>query len=284
MIELQTNFGGGKTHSLLTLYHLCSGRSAGQLPGIEALMVEANIEAIPSNVSRAVLVGHKISPGKPSIKEDGTEVRTLWGELAWQLGGAEAYAMVAEDDRNATNPGDTLRLLFNKYAPCVVLIDEWIRYAAQLHETSDLPGGSFDTHFTFAQALSEAAKAADRTMLLVRIPTSDAIRPAGELPGRSTWVPPPPRTRPTGDWKTGTSDSAACNPANLRFRATRRHASGARRRQDRRRSPFPPNGPRRRQSGNHPENPGRSPRRRPRPRRPRGDRERPDIEVQVTGF
>jgi predicted AAA+ superfamily ATPase len=157
----------------LALYHLCSGCPAGQLPGVEALMLEAKIEAIPTNVSRAVLVGHKISPGKPSIKEDGTEVRTLWGELAWQLGGAEGYAMVAEDDRKATNPGDTLRLLFNKYAPCVVLIDEWIRYAAQLHEKSDLPGGSFDTHFTFAQALSEAAKAADRTMLLVSIPASE---------------------------------------------------------------------------------------------------------------
>ena len=173
VIELQTNFGGGKTHSLLALYHLCSGCSAAELPGVEALMLEAKIEAIPTNVNRAVLVGHKISPGKPSIKEDGTEVRTLWGELAWQLGGAEGYAMVAEDDHKATNPGDTLRLLFNKYAPCVVLIDEWIRYAAQLHETSDLPGGSFDTHFTFAQALSEAAKAADRTMLLVSIPASE---------------------------------------------------------------------------------------------------------------
>jgi hypothetical protein len=57
--------------------------------------------------------------------------------------------------------------LFNKYAPCLVLIDEWIRYAAQLHEAPGLPGGTFDTQFTFAQALSEAARASDRTLLVV---------------------------------------------------------------------------------------------------------------------
>src|SRR5208337_3100527 len=34
-------------------------------------------------------------------------------------------------------------------------------------------GGSFGTHFTFAQTLSEAAKAADRALLVVSIPVSD---------------------------------------------------------------------------------------------------------------
>ncbi len=63
------------------------------------------------------------------------------------------------DDERATNPGDALRELFNKYGPCLILIDEWVAYARQLHDQGDLPGGSFETHFTFAQALTEAAKA-----------------------------------------------------------------------------------------------------------------------------
>jgi hypothetical protein len=126
-----------------------------------------------------VLVGNKISPGQPSRKPDGTVVHTLWGELAWQLGGAEAYALLADDDRNATNPGDTLRLLFNRYAPCLLLVDEWVAYARQLHDRADLPGGSFDTHFTFAQTLTEAAKAADRCLLVVSMPASE-IEMGGE--------------------------------------------------------------------------------------------------------
>ena len=50
-----------------------------------------------------VLVGNKISPGNPVTKEDGTVVRTLWGELAWQLGGRKAFDRIAADDENATN-------------------------------------------------------------------------------------------------------------------------------------------------------------------------------------
>ena len=57
----------------------------------------------------------------------------------------------------ATNPGDKLKDLFNRYAPCLILIDEWVAYARQLHYEKDLPAGDFDTHFTFAQTLSESA-------------------------------------------------------------------------------------------------------------------------------
>ncbi|MEH2448973.1 MAG: DUF499 domain-containing protein [Nostoc sp.] len=172
VIELQTNFGGGKTHAMLALYHLFMGVPASKLPGLEPVLEAANVLP-PPKVNTAVLVGNKISPGQPQPKKDGTVVRTLWGELAWQLGGREAYEMIREADETSTNPGDTLRLLFNRYAPCLILIDEWVAYARQLHEINDLPGGSFDTHFTFAQTLSESAKNANQTLLVVSIPASD---------------------------------------------------------------------------------------------------------------
>ena len=173
VVELQTNFGGGKTHSELALYHLFSGAAAGELPGAEELVKELGI-SLPKNVRRAVFVGTQISPGKPHKKPDGTTVRTLWGEIAWQLGGKEGYKLVKEDDEKATNPGNSLKELFNKYGPCLILIDEWVAYARQLHTTADLPAGSFETHFTFAQALSEAAKAAKNTLLVVSIPASES--------------------------------------------------------------------------------------------------------------
>ena len=125
-------------------------------------------------MKRAVFVGTQISPGKPHKKPDGTVVRTLWGEIAWQLGGKEGYKLVKEDDEHATNPGNSLKELFNKYGPCLILIDEWVAYARQLHTTADLPAGTFETHFTFAQALSEAAKAAKNTLLVVSIPASES--------------------------------------------------------------------------------------------------------------
>ena len=172
VVELQTNFGGGKTHSMLALYHLFCAMPATELPGLEPVFTKAGVNKIPAT-KRVVIVGNKVSPGSPSKKPDGTVVRTLWGELSWQLGCKEGYSLVKDDDLHATSPGDTLRVLFNKYAPCLILIDEWVAYARQLHEASDLPGGRFETHFTFAQTLSEAAKAAKNTLLVVSIPASE---------------------------------------------------------------------------------------------------------------
>ncbi len=172
VVQLQTNFGGGKTHSMLALYHLFSGVQPVELPSVESLLSDAGVSELPA-VKRVVLVGNKISPGNPSTKSDGTVVRTLWGEIAWQLGGAEAYSRIAADDERASNPGDRLRELFNDYGPCLILIDEWVAYARQLHDDADLPGGDFETHFTFAQALTEAARSADRCLLLISLPASD---------------------------------------------------------------------------------------------------------------
>ena len=56
---------------------------------------------------------------------------------------------------------------------CLILIDEWVAYARQLHDQSDLPAGTFETQFTFAQALTEAAKAAQHCLLVISLPASD---------------------------------------------------------------------------------------------------------------
>jgi predicted AAA+ superfamily ATPase len=172
VVQLQTNFGGGKTHSMLALYHLCSGTKPSELAGVADVIQVAGATKLPT-ARRVVLVGNRISPGNPVRKADGTVIRTLWGELAWQLGGKKAFARLAADDEKATSPGDVLRELFVEYGPCLVLIDEWVAYARQLHDQSDLPAGSFETQFTFAQALTESAKLAKNCMLVISLPASD---------------------------------------------------------------------------------------------------------------
>jgi hypothetical protein len=172
VVELQTNFGGGKTHSMLALYHLFGGARAGELQGIEPLLREVGLKAAPK-ANRAVLVGTDLSPAQPHTKPDGTVVRTLWGELAWQLGKAEGYQMVADSDARGVSPGGKLLGdLFRKYSPCLVLIDEWVAYARQIVGKNDMPGGNFAAQTTFAQALTEAAKAADKTLVVASIPAS----------------------------------------------------------------------------------------------------------------
>jgi uncharacterized protein len=171
VVELQTNFGGGKTHSLVALYHLAGGPPASELTGVDEVLKEAGVTSIEAQ--RAVLVGQMIGPGQVDEKPDGTQVHTLWGELAWQLGGRDAYDVVADADRSGTSPGAALVELFQAHTPCLILIDEWVAYARQLYGVDGLPAGSFDAQFTFAQALAEAARAVPGVLLVVSIPASD---------------------------------------------------------------------------------------------------------------
>ncbi|RIK10616.1 MAG: AAA+ family ATPase [Acidobacteria bacterium] len=178
VVELQTNFGGGKTHSMIALYHLAHGYKPSELPGVETMLADAKVGDPPA-VTTAVLVGQMIQPGTTHPKEDGVVVHTLWGELAYQLGGAAGYELVADADRTGTSPGSALIDLFKAYGPCLILIDEWVAYARQLYGVDGLPAGSFDAQFSFAQALAEAAKSVEGTLLVVSIPASD-IEVGGE--------------------------------------------------------------------------------------------------------
>lgn len=174
VVNLQTNFGGGKTHSMLALYHLFSGLSNQAFPQeIQTLIHStANANLTKLKVKRVALVGTYIQAGSPAVKEDGTEVSTLWGELAWQLGGREGYEMVADADQTGTSPGAALRKLIERYSPALILIDEWVAYARQLVTDKHLPAGPFETQFTFAQALTEAVKSVPGAMVVVSIPAS----------------------------------------------------------------------------------------------------------------
>ncbi len=172
VVELKTNFGGGKTHSMLALYHLFSGAEPGDLAGVDGILHGLEISQVPK-ARRAVLVGTALSPGQARTKPDGTVVRTLWGELAWQLGGAEAFALVADTDAHGVSPGShLLRDLFVTWGPALVLIDEWVAYARQIYGKSGLPAGSFDANLTFVQALTEAVKQTKDAMLVASLPAS----------------------------------------------------------------------------------------------------------------
>jgi hypothetical protein len=173
VVELHTNFGGGKTHSMLALYHMFSGVDFTDLPGMDSVLTLAG-GLKPPKAKRAVLVGTALSPGHSTTKPDGTIVHTMWGELAWQLLGAEGYKLVADADKAGVSPGsDRLRELFVKAAPSVTLIDEWVVYVRQLYNKDGLPAGSFDASLSFAQSLTEAARAVPRTLLVASIPSSD---------------------------------------------------------------------------------------------------------------
>jgi len=106
VIELQTNFGGGKTHAMLALYHLCNALKISDLPDTEPIFQETGLQEPPQDVNVAVLVGNKLQPSgiEPYSAQHRSQnrpfIKTIWGELAWQLGGAEGYEYVRNADES----------------------------------------------------------------------------------------------------------------------------------------------------------------------------------------
>ena len=173
VVQLQTAFGGGKTHSMLALYHLSGGGiRLADIPGGDRLAKQIGDVDLPE-ANRAVLVGTALDPARPR-DYPGATVRTLWGEMAYQLGGPAGYAMVAQADEKGVSPNaNTLVELFDRFGPCLVIIDEFVAYARNIYGVDGLPSGSFASVMTFIQAITEAARRTKESMLLVSLPASD---------------------------------------------------------------------------------------------------------------
>ena len=179
VIQLKTAFGGGKTHSMLALYHLLRGRaSATKVTNLHPVLEAAGLERLP--VCRvAVLVGTALDPSKARQPANlpGSKIYTLWGEMAYQLaieaGNPKLFDIVKEADKKGVSPGSaTLKQLFDACGPCVVLIDELVAYAKKLWHVDGLPAGSFDNLISFVQEITEAARASQNSLVVASIPES----------------------------------------------------------------------------------------------------------------
>ena len=173
VIQLQTAFGGGKTHTMLAVLHLASRKvGTDKLHGIPPILDAAGISELPT-AKVAVLDGINLSVSQGK-KHDSICTNTLWGELAWQLLGDEGYSMVEDCDRDGTAPAkDVLAELLQKAAPCVVLIDELQKFFSDLTPGMQLSAGTYEANLKFVQALTEAFKAVPNAILLATLPESE---------------------------------------------------------------------------------------------------------------
>jgi predicted AAA+ superfamily ATPase len=183
VIQLQTAFGGGKTHTLMAVLHVASGKvPAKKMLGVPELLDKAKVkELVKGRV--AVLDGNALSPSHP--REYGkVKANTLWGELAWQLGGEDGYEFVAASDRDGTSPGkEVLSRLFEKFGPVVVLMDETVAYLRQLEANKSYKGGTYNSNLSFLQALTEAGSLVSNAMVLASLPESAKTRTSGNRQG-----------------------------------------------------------------------------------------------------
>src|SRR5262249_22986057 len=108
VIGLQTSFGGGKTHTMLAVFHLAKhladGRDPALLPGFAPVLEVAGKPKLPKP-KLAVFVGSGEGPDVSLKLDKGPRVHTVWGYLAYRLAGEKGLAIVAEAEKARTSPG-----------------------------------------------------------------------------------------------------------------------------------------------------------------------------------
>lgn len=166
VVQLKTPFGGGKTHSLLALYHLASSRSAAaRVPELDGI-------PDPGLVRVCVLSGEFLDPAR-GREVDGRTIRTLWGELAYQLGGWPAYDSILVDGNEGPPPaGERLGRLLADAKPALVLLDEVLVYAASAKAVT-IGSSTLDRQvLLFVQHLTEAVNQARQAALVYSLQAS----------------------------------------------------------------------------------------------------------------
>jgi hypothetical protein len=169
VIGLQTSFGGGKTHTLLALYHLASAQKPETLPGLADIFKAAGVTALPIKSKPVVFVGTAAGANQPFRVEGNKTVKSLWGLIAVKLGGWKAYEAIKASDEARTNPGsEALIPILKQAAPCLILLDEVVAYAR------NLDGLAYDGFVSFFQSLTEAATAVPGVLVVGSLPESGA--------------------------------------------------------------------------------------------------------------
>jgi hypothetical protein len=178
--NLTTQFGGGKTHALTLLYHLAeAGPAASNWKGVQSLLDQAGVQNVP-RTAQAVFVGTEFDSLAGRGGNDGTPLRrTPWGDIAFQLAHEEGFAVVATHDAEGIAPStEVIRKFLPKDMPVLILMDELLNYLNRERNRKTGLGGQL---YSFVQNISEEARAQDRVVLAVSLPSIvDEMTPEDE--------------------------------------------------------------------------------------------------------
>jgi hypothetical protein len=195
VVLLQTAFGGGKTHTMLSIMHMAASENPRLLPGLEGIIGDG-IAAKWKAAKRYVLVGTGLGAKQRLSRENEPPLYTPWGVMGWRLAGQSGLDIVAEAEKQKSAPGsETLVKLLQAAAPCLILFDELVAYARVLDEHD------FNHFLNFMQSLTEAAKMVPGVLVVGSLIESemeagnqkgiDALGRLSKIFGRvqSGWIP-----------------------------------------------------------------------------------------------
>lgn len=169
VFNMSTQFGGGKSHSLTALYHLAkNGEKAKSWKGVNTILTKAGVTTVPE-AAFAVFMGKEFDSLNGRGGGDEPVRKTPWGEIAWQLGGAESFAVVEKHEREFIEPkGDVIRAMLPKNKPSLILFDEVISYMSTYRKK-----GYGRSLYNFLDVLAETARGEKNVVVVASIPASD---------------------------------------------------------------------------------------------------------------
>jgi Protein of unknown function (DUF499) len=176
VFNMATQFGGGKSHSLLALYHLGKGgEKAKSWSGVDRILRKAEIKTVPE-AAVAVFMGKEFDSLVGRGGGDEPVRKTPWGEIAWQLG-AKSFAAVEQHEKEFIEPkGDAIRAMLPRDRPVLILMDEIISYVRTYRKK-----GYGDRLYNFLDCLAETARGEKNVALVVSIPASELEYAADDI-------------------------------------------------------------------------------------------------------
>lgn len=173
VISLQTGFGGGKTHALISLYHAVKDSRTFRDLGAAQTILEPEDMPQFENARVAVFTQNTVSVVDGHQVEDDIITHTLWGELAWQLGGREGYERVRNADVQMIAPtAQDIKPIIEGATPVLILIDELADYCNKASGKIVGSGTLFTQTNSFIQTLTEVVSSIPKTVLICTLPAS----------------------------------------------------------------------------------------------------------------
>ena len=180
VMSLQTGFGGGKTHTLISLFHLAKwGKNAANSESVKEL-VEATgtIEFDGANI--AVFTNTTNDAANGRMTADGVHIQTIWGELAYQLGGKAAFEIVRKNDEQMISPAGLFKQVLEKSKPALILIDELADYCVKASARKAGNSTLADQTISFMQELTETISGTNNCVAIITLPAS--VEEVGNTP------------------------------------------------------------------------------------------------------
>jgi hypothetical protein len=180
VISLQTGFGGGKTHTLISLYHLSKwGKNAIKSNYTKDLLAYTGVPEFDS-ANIAVFTNTTNDPANGRQAEEGVHIQTIWGELAYQLGGKAAYELVRKNDEQFIAPAGIFKQVLEQSKPALILIDELADYCVKASARKAGNSSLADQTISFMQELTEAVASVNNCVAVITLPAS--VQEVGNTP------------------------------------------------------------------------------------------------------